>query len=148
VKGNNNVVVDALSRVPYTLSLMEIIVDWKDLMLVEYYKNKFACEILDGQTQDDRYRVIDDIIYYKDMIYLVPESELKDKIMHATPSSPLVGHLGYLKTYKKIPEGFTWKGLKTYVLKAVRECNIFQHIKHSILTQLNYFIHFPFQNFF
>jgi hypothetical protein len=53
VKGKNNVVVDALSRVPSTLSLMEITVDWKALMLVEYSKNKF--EILDGQTQDDQY---------------------------------------------------------------------------------------------
>jgi hypothetical protein len=47
VKGKNNVVVDALSRIP-TLSLMEISVEWKALILVEYSKNRFACEILDG----------------------------------------------------------------------------------------------------
>jgi len=27
---------------------------------------------MDGHIQDDRYRVVDDIIYYKDNIYLVP----------------------------------------------------------------------------
>jgi hypothetical protein len=51
---------------------MEISVEWKALLLVEYSKNRFACEILDGQVSDDRYRVIDNIIYYKDQIYLVP----------------------------------------------------------------------------
>jgi hypothetical protein len=34
VKGKNNVVVDALSRIP-TLSLMEISTEWKALLLVE-----------------------------------------------------------------------------------------------------------------
>jgi hypothetical protein len=67
-------------------------VEWKALILVEYSKNRFSCEILDGQRFDDRYRVIDDIIYYKDRIYLVLESHLKDKILHAAHTSPLAGH--------------------------------------------------------
>ena len=81
VKGKNNVVADALSRRPATLSLLEISADWKDHLLVEYSKNRFACEILDGKVQDDRYRVIDDVIYYKDKIYLVPKSKLKERVM-------------------------------------------------------------------
>jgi hypothetical protein len=66
VKGKKNIVVDALSRRPTTCSLMEISTDWKSHLLVEYSKNKFACELLDGQVQDDRYRVIDEVIFYKD----------------------------------------------------------------------------------
>jgi hypothetical protein len=61
------------------------------------------------------------------MIYLIPESQLKDKIMQvATHSSPLAGHPGYLKTYRKIKEIFAWKGLKTNVLRFIRECNVCQ----------------------
>ena len=41
VKGKNNVVVDALSRRPATLSLLEISADWKDHLLVEYSKTGF-----------------------------------------------------------------------------------------------------------
>jgi hypothetical protein len=128
VKGKNNVVVDSLSRIP-TLSLMAISMEWKALLLVEYSKNKFACQILDGQVSDDRYRVINDIIYYKDPIYLVPEFQLKDKILHAMHNSPLAGHPRYLKTYRQIRERFTWKGLKTDVLKFARECHICQQNK-------------------
>ena len=72
VKGKNNVVADALSRRPTSLSLMSISTDWRSLLLVDYSKNKFACELLDGRIQDDRYRVVDNIIYYKSRIYLVP----------------------------------------------------------------------------
>jgi hypothetical protein len=41
-------------------------------LLVEYSKNKFVCEVMDGQVVDDSYRVLDDAIFYKDQIYLVP----------------------------------------------------------------------------
>ena len=54
VKGKNNVVADALSRRPASLSLMSISTNWMSLLLVEYSKNKFPCELLDGQIQDDR----------------------------------------------------------------------------------------------
>ena len=122
VKGKNNIVVDALSRRPATLSLLEISTDWKSHLLVEYSKNRFACEILDGQVQDDMYRVIDDVIYYKDRIYLVSESKLKEKIMQASHNSPLVGHPCYLKIYRSIRERFSWKGLKEDMLRHVWEC--------------------------
>jgi hypothetical protein len=48
VKGKKNIVADALSRRPALCSLMEILADWKSHLLVEYSKNKFACEVLDG----------------------------------------------------------------------------------------------------
>jgi hypothetical protein len=67
-------VADALSRRPAACSLMEISANWKSHLLVEYFKNKFACEVMDGQIQDDMYRVIDDVIFYKDRVYLVPDS--------------------------------------------------------------------------
>jgi hypothetical protein len=105
-----------------TCSLMEVSADWKSHFLVEYSKNKFTCELMDGHIQDDRYIVVDDIIFYKDRIYLVPESTLKEKIMRATHDTPLVGHPRYFKTYRKIRERFSWKGLKDDVLWHVREC--------------------------
>jgi hypothetical protein len=48
VKRKKNIVVDALSKRPTACSLMEVSVDWKSHLLVEYYKNKFSCEVLDG----------------------------------------------------------------------------------------------------
>jgi hypothetical protein len=91
--------------------MMDICTDWKAHLLVEYSKNKFACEVMDGQVVDDRDRVVDDVIFYKDRIYLVPESTLKGKILKVCDDSPAFGHQGYFKTYKQIRERFSWKGL-------------------------------------
>jgi hypothetical protein len=52
---------------------------------------------MDGHIQDDRYTVVDDIIFYKDKIYLVPNSTLKEKNLRATHDTPLVGNHVYLK---------------------------------------------------
>jgi hypothetical protein len=100
VKGKKNIVADALSRRPTTCSLMEISADWKSHLLVEYSKDKFTCEILDGQVHDDMYRVIDDVIYYKYRVYLVPGSGLRKKILTAVHDFPLAGHHGFFKTYR------------------------------------------------
>lgn len=120
----------------HPLSFMEIIDEYMSLLLVEYSKNKFTCEILEGLIQGDTYRVVDDIIYYQGQIYLLPKSQLKEKIMQASHSSPLGGHLGYLKAYRKITKRFTWKGLNMDVFRFVNECNIFQQNKvehtHSV----------------
>ena len=48
VKGKYNVAADALSRRPTSLSLMRIEPDWKAHLLVEYSKDRFACEVLEG----------------------------------------------------------------------------------------------------
>jgi hypothetical protein len=84
--------------------------------------------------------VIDDIIYYKDTIYLVPKYQLKEKVMHKTHDSPLSGHPGYLKTYRKIKERFAWKGLKNDVLRFMKECiscqqNKAEHTHPAVLLQ-------------
>jgi hypothetical protein len=53
------------------------------------------------------YRVLDDVIFYKDRIYFVPESTLKEKILKANHNSPLAGHQGYFKMYGQIRERFS-----------------------------------------
>jgi hypothetical protein len=125
VKGKKSIVVDELSRRPTTCYLMEILADWKSHLLVEYSKNKFTCEVMDGQIQDDQYRVIDDVIFYKDRVYLVPDSGLKKKILTTVHDSALASHQGFFKTYRKIRERFSWKGLKQDIMRHVSECVTF-----------------------
>ena len=47
---------------------------------------------MDGILQDDWYKVMNDIIYYKNIIYLVLESKLKGDIMHTIHNALSVGH--------------------------------------------------------
>jgi hypothetical protein len=102
--------------------MMDICIDWKPNLLVEYSKKIISCEVMDGHVIDDRYRGLDDVIFYKDRIYLVPESTPKGKILKVCHDSPTTGHQGYFETYRQIRERFSWKGLKDDVLKHIREC--------------------------
>ena len=58
VKGKNNVVVDALSRIP-SISLMDVAENWKSILEVEYSKETFYCEIFYGNNHDDRYTLLE-----------------------------------------------------------------------------------------
>jgi len=108
---------------------MDIMQDLKAQLLVEYSKDRQACDILDGTHGDDRYQVMEDVIYYKDRIYLVPSSQLREKILHAAHDSPLARHQRFYKTYKAIRESFTWQGLKKDGLKHIRDCDTCQRNK-------------------
>jgi hypothetical protein len=112
VKGKNNVFVDALSRISSFYSMTNISVNWKAHLLVDYSKNKFACELMDGHVQYDSYKIIDDIIDYKGRIFLVPKSLFKVKVLQAFHDSPLAWHQWFVKTYRHVRERFAWKGMK------------------------------------
>jgi len=86
------VVVDALSRRPLVYAMIGILVEWKAHLLVEYSKNRFACELMDAQVQYDNFRILDDIIYHKGRIFLVLESTFTTKVLQACHDSPIAGH--------------------------------------------------------
>ena len=98
---------------------------WKTQLLVEYSKDCFTCEILDGQVTDESYRVIDEVIYYRDQIFLTRDSKLKENLFNAAYDSPLLDHQGFVKTYWAIRETFSWKSLKEDVLQHIKECAVF-----------------------
>eukprot|EP00253_Pinus_taeda_P031866 PITA_31866 len=87
---------------------------------IEYVKGK------KNMVADDRYRVVDEIIYYRDRIFLTEGSQLKKKIPQASHDSPLVGHQGFSKTYRAIRERFSWNGLEEDILQHIREHDVFQ----------------------
>ena len=71
MKGKNNVVSDALSRKPTLCFLTSIFADWKVSIILEYAKDSFAAKILDNLVDDNRYKVVEELIYYKNRSFLV-----------------------------------------------------------------------------
>jgi hypothetical protein len=72
---------------------------------------------------------VDDIIYNKGQIFLVPESTFKTRVLHACHDSSLAGHRGFIKTYRKIRERFAWKGMKEDVMLHIKEFSTCQENK-------------------
>jgi len=75
---------------------------------------------------------MDEVIYYKGRIYLVPNSQLRERVLQAAYDSPLFEHQGFRKTYMVVQKRFTWKGLKENVLQHVRECEACQRNKGEL----------------
>ena len=94
-------------------------------LLVDYSKNHFTCEVLDGQVTDERYRVMDGVIYYHDQIFLTRDSKLKEKVLHVAHDSLLSGHQGFIRTYRAFRERLSWEGLKEDLLQHIRKCVFF-----------------------
>ena len=108
---------------------MDIAKNWKDMLLVEYAKDKFACDVLYGLMGDDNYRILNGLIYYKGGINLVQDSKLKYKVLQEEHDSPLASHPGIFKTYRKLRKRLYQNGMKEYVQNYVNECKACQQNK-------------------
>lgn len=58
-------------------------------IIVEYAKDAFATNILEGHLRDDRVRVRKGMILYKNRIYLVSGSKVKENIIVVLHDMPL-----------------------------------------------------------
>jgi hypothetical protein len=70
-----------------------------------------------------------DSLWYKDLLYLCKNSQLKQKVLLEFHTSPVGGHSGFLKTYHRVKKDFFWDGLKTNVQRFVAECLVCQQNK-------------------
>ena len=79
---------------------------------MEYSKGHFTCEVIYGQVIDERYTMMDGVIYYRNRILLTTDSKLKKKILHAAHEALLFGHMDFMGAYQAIMDGFSWEGVK------------------------------------
>jgi hypothetical protein len=133
-KGKDNVVVDALSRKDeevraYATTI--VIPDWLDEIRVEYAKDPESNSIINNLDQNPKFEWKNDILWYKDRIYLIPSSKFKMKVLKESHSSPATGHVGFFKTYYNARQSFYWKGMNKDIQKFVVECDICQRNKNE-----------------
>jgi hypothetical protein len=89
-----------------------------------------GCKIIQQLQEDpcslDKFVWKNDLLWYHDCLYLCKNSQLKQKVLLESHTSPIGGHLGFLKTYHKIKKDVFWEGLKSDDQKLVFECVVFQ----------------------
>ncbi|KAH9326063.1 hypothetical protein KI387_006241 [Taxus chinensis] len=107
---------DIISWESHFCSLSKITADWKSLISAEYVKNKFANVVFEGEISKERYKVMDGLILYKNRVYLVPESRVKNMILRVVHDTPWADHPGHFMRHDK-GEGnsdFSLYGLLTH----------------------------------
>jgi hypothetical protein len=70
-----------------------------------------------------------DSLWYKDILYLCKNSQIKQKVLLELHTSSLGGHLRFSKAYHRVKKDFFGDGLKTDVQRFVVECLVYQQNK-------------------
>ena len=77
----------------------------------------------------DYHLTTNDLVRFKDMIYVLYDNELKKIILREFHVKPYSGHPGYQKTLATINTLYYWLNLKGYVADFVARCLDFQQVK-------------------
>ena len=114
-KGKKNVVVDALARkdedVQAFLCVISILQpEWIAEARDEWKNGEEVWTLIHKLQQDpiasDTFSWKNDSLWYKDRLYICKNSQLKQKVLLELHTSPLGGHLGFLKTYHRVKKEF------------------------------------------
>jgi RNase H-like domain found in reverse transcriptase/Integrase zinc binding domain len=71
----------------------------------------------------------DGLLRNKGRLYLLTSSSLIPALLADYHSSPLGGHSGFLRTFKRLAPYFLWKGMRTAVEQFVSTCDVCQKCK-------------------
>jgi len=131
-------VADALSRKyedveAFLCGISIIRPDWINEARDEWKNDKEVLALIQNIQQDpstsDTFSWKNDLLWYKDQLYLCKNSQLKQNIFRELHTSPLGGHSGFLKMYHRVKKDFFWDGLKSDIQKFVAECLVCQQNK-------------------
>ena len=71
--------------------------------------------------------MIDELIYYKNRLYIPNNKELQTQIAKRCHHSQIGGYFGQEKTIDIVCRDFYWKGLTAWINDYVRSCDECQH---------------------
>ena len=75
------------------------------------------------------WQIIDELIYYKNRLYIPNNEELQTQIAKGCHDSQSARHFGQEKTLEMVCRDFYWKGLTAWIKDYVRSCNECQQNK-------------------
>jgi hypothetical protein len=143
-KEKDNVVVDALSQ-KYEeegslFSLSFIVLDWLQAVQQEWLQDPKSLHLIQ-QLQSKAltppgYSWLRDELQYKGFLYLSKQSKIKSTILSKLHATPIIGHLGFTKTYDRVKRSFFWDGMKQDIHNFVVECEVCQCNKGEIVKSL------------
>ena len=78
----------------------------------------------------------DGLLWNKDCLVLPPNSPHKEAVIHEFHNTPMGGHSGMFRTYKRIASNFYWVGMKKDIQDYIRCCDTCQRNKSDTLTPI------------
>ena len=139
--GSANSAADALSRREDSLELNAISVAYvanveklDEEIQKEEKLSAILQKLLTGQQVPQGYSVKEGHLLFNGSLTLPRSSTYVPVIMKEFHDSPIGGHTGYLRTYKRMTNLFYWDGMRRDIQAYVKACDICQRNKHSSLS--------------
>lgn len=127
--GRLNVVADSLSRIPlFTVSSVQLCASFRDNVKKLYADDELAQDVLQGNKENNGYEFKNELIYYKDRLY-IPELFPITQLIAEAHVTPISGHLGVQKTYKMLKRHYYWNNMKADVELFIKDCDTRQRAK-------------------
>jgi hypothetical protein len=138
-QGKENIAADALSRVGHMMAIQavsSIQPAWIQEVLNSYTTDSNAQQLLQqlaiSSPDQQGYHLQQGLIWHQGKIWIGHNSALQTKIIAACHSSALGGHSDIAVTYARLKNHFSWKGMKMDMENFVKQCTMYQHVKHSL----------------
>jgi hypothetical protein len=119
-KGKHNLVSNTLSR-KYEdegslFSLSFIILDWIEAVHQEWLQDPKISRLIQqlqaNSPVSPGHSWHNDELSYKGCLYLSKHSQLTSMVLSELHATPIVGNLGFTKTYDRVKRYFFWDGMK------------------------------------
>ncbi|VFR02721.1 unnamed protein product [Cuscuta campestris] len=92
---------------------------------------KALCAAVLAGTGPAHISLLNGLLYYKHRLLLSPNSPLREKLLHEFHSTPIAGHQGVERTFKRLAAVFYWQGMRRDVKRFVAACVACQATKYS-----------------
>ncbi|KAD4384249.1 hypothetical protein E3N88_24417 [Mikania micrantha] len=141
VAGKENKGADALSRRPFTAQLCTLLLpqsitlsDITQALHLDPYTLDILQKLAADPTSVPYFTWADQLLLYKGRVVVPADPSIRNNILREAHATPIGGHGGFLKTYKRVMLQFFWPNLKHDVRKYVQDCLICQQQKYETLA--------------
>lgn len=139
--GKENKGADALSRRPHSGELLTLIVPYcVEVAEIKagYQTDPFTRDLISKLHEDPSsvtdFSLANQLLFYQGRLVIPEVSSLRLKLLQEAHDTPLGGHGGFLKTYKRLCSRYYWLKMKQEVRVFVQQCVICQQQKYQTLS--------------
>lgn len=139
--GKENRGADALSRKPHSGELLTLtipycveIADIRSGLQQDPHTNTILKKLMADPSSMQDYSLANQLLFYKARLVIPDVSSIKLKLLEEVHNTPVGGHGGFLKTFKRLSSQYVWPKMKHEVIFFVQQCLICQQQKYQTLS--------------